>query len=351
MVGYPCLLEKNDELIFEEFLKKTGKTNMLVLAYHYPFYRDIMVEMNLGVPYYIGYKNATDELIAVLPGFVKTANIGSVYSSLPFFGPNGGVLIDENEIDTQTIYKCIFDFLFSILEKKDIISYSFYSKFGNNSDYANLDNLLKDSLIVEKQTNFLNLDTFKLSTSIEYDIRKAKKQNIVIRDIESQLELDEVMSIYEKNCVDYGIPVKPKVCLIELLKYSKTTKNVGFYVAELDNKIIGGLIVLYSESVVSYFLPCSIHEFRSFQPMTLLINYAINIANEKGIKYWNWESSPSIESGVYKFKKKWGGDDLGYRIYVLPKKDNDYFKEIGVSLLSEIFPYYFVYPFNLLKND
>jgi len=81
--------ELDDQL--EEFLSKLSEVDSCVLGYHFPFYRDMLLGIEVGEPFYLGLFEE-DEIVAVLPGFIKTSELGKVYSSLPFFGPNSGVL-------------------------------------------------------------------------------------------------------------------------------------------------------------------------------------------------------------------------------------------------------------------
>ena len=124
--------------------------------------------------------------------------------------------------------------------------------------------------------------------------------------------------------------------------------NVTFYFAELEGKIIGALIMIWSKAVASYYLPCSLNEFRTYQSNTLLINTALEEAKNRNIKIWNWESSPSVESGVYKFKKKWGSEDTTYNIFLKLLKNEDFFVELGKEKISKLYPNFFVFPFNKL---
>ena len=161
-------------------------------------------------------------------------------------------------------------------------------------------------------------------------------------------EIDVVFDIYQQNCIDYNIPPKPKECIRYLINEGRVNPHVKTYVAILNEKIIAALIMIYSPATASYYLPCSIHEYRSYQPTTYLINHAINESVSRGIKYWNWESSPSKDSGVFKFKKKWGSLDGNYKIYVKLYKEVDFYRKFGQESISNLFPYFFVYPFNKL---
>lgn len=349
-MGAPFLLSEinDDELI--RFLDRIGSANPSVLGYHYPAYRRMLETIEVGNPMYIAARDEQGDLCAVLPGFLKTQDAGSVYSSLPFFGPNAGVLLDRKSANADLLRESILQFLLSELDQINMISASFYSNFLDNHDWAIYKKLIPEHLVIDKFTSYIPLDGYTLNNSLEYDIRKALKSGITIREGRSAGDAQQLFDIYKKNCLDYDIPIKPEKCIAELVEQSQQSSTTKTYIAELNGTMIGGLIMIYAPKTASYYLPCSIHEYRSYQPMTLLIRHAMNEAVKSGIDYWNWESSPSTGSGVYKFKKKWGSLDGNYKIIVKAYKDTSFYKSLGQKEISKLFPYFFVYPFHLLSE-
>ncbi|HEY7120309.1 MAG TPA: hypothetical protein VH475_27220 [Tepidisphaeraceae bacterium] len=73
------------------FLEQLGAVQPCVLGYHYPFFRDMLADLGLGRPLYFGAWSA-EELVGILPGFIRAGATGAAYCSLPFFGPNAGVI-------------------------------------------------------------------------------------------------------------------------------------------------------------------------------------------------------------------------------------------------------------------
>ena len=63
-----------------------------------------------------------------------------------------------------------------------------------------------------------------------------------------------------------------------------------------------------------------------------------------GLRFWNWEGSPSRDSGVYRFKAKWGSSASPYRIYVRPYVPEEVFRTLGADRLRAEFPNVYVYP-------
>ncbi|EMN01226.1 acetyltransferase (GNAT) domain protein [Leptospira noguchii str. 1993005606] len=328
------------------FLNKISKSNYSVLGYHYPNYRKMLEKIDIGKPLYLGLRDNKENIVAILPGFIKTQKEGSVYSSLPFFGPNAGILFDKNSINQEQAHLYLLQFLFHELKNYDMVSASLYSNFYDNSDFPLLQKFIPDSITLDKFTSYISLYDFKLSSSLEYDIRKATRSGVKIREVRTMQDVEDIYNIYKQNCIDYGILLKPKECLKSLVEQSKSINTVKTYIAEYSGRVIGALIMIYSPSIASYYLPCSIHEYRSYQPMTFLINHAIQESIRMGIHYWNWESSPSKESGVYRFKKKWGSMDKVYKIFIKPFKDIHFFRKLGRLGIGELYPHYFVYPFS-----
>lgn len=348
-----CLLEKSDDTQLILFLNKLGNTSEQVLGYHYPFYREMLGKTGVGSPLYVGIKDTTGNILALLPGFIKTQPEGTVYSSLPFFGPNGGLLLDSSLPDQPHWYQIVFDFLFKTLTAFDIVTASFYSPFNGTVEVDHIKKSVPEAFEIKKFTSYIPLTGFALSNAFVDDsalrnVRKAQKSGVTVRTHVNAGDVDAIYSIYLQNCRDYSIPIKPRETVEFLLSDPSAKENVNCYIAEHEGKIIGALIMISSPLTASYYIPCNVHEYRNFQPNALLIATALEDAMKNSKKFWNWESSPSKESGVYQFKKKWGSVDSDYVIFIKAFKEKTYFESLGQAKISQLYPYFFVYPFNLL---
>lgn len=330
----------------ERFLQGTAAYNHSVLGYHYPFYLEMLTAIGVGSPCFWIARNEAGEIVGYLPGMLKSSEWGNVWSSLPFFGPNAGVISRRD----PEVVDALFAALRAWIAETHPVSVSVYSPFEDETAEAHYDRLFAEAVKVEKFTNFIPMDALELSTSLQYDLRKAERSGVTVEETSDVQYADEVYAIYIRNCMDYGIPPKPKACIEQLIAQSADNEGTRTYLARHEGRIIGALIMIYSPSTASYYLPCSIHEFRSLQPTSLLIHHAMMESKARGIRYWNWEASPSKESGVYKFKKKWGSVDGRYAIYVMPGRSKEQFAIWGKEGIAEKYPFFFVYPFYLLDK-
>lgn len=339
------LTEKNDAEL-SEFLDGLGRRSASVLCYHYPIYRDVIAAAGAGEPCTLAAR-FEGKLRAVLPAFRKTTAEGCVFSSLPFFGPNAGVLVGDDGHELRTVLLRAF---VDDARDADALACSVYTPFLDQ-DFLPYDTAMPDAFVADKFTQYLDLETVTYNKSIAYDLRRGERIGVRISTDVDAHRRDAFYSLYAQNCLEQGIPVKPRACVDLLLGDGIIGKFSDVYFAFQNDVMIAGLLVLRSPMTVSYYIPCTLASARGAQPGTLLIDRAITDARARGARYWNWESSPSRESGVYHFKKKWGSLEAAYRIYVQPFRSEMYFRELGRERIAELFPYYFVYPFDRLRGD
>ena len=338
-------LSPRDDQEHIDFLDRLGRTSPSVLGYYYPFYRDMLVEIGVGQPVYLGARR-DGELVGLLPAFVRKSALGTVYCSLPYFGPNAGVLCGDEA--RAEIHSALLQALLDRARADDALSCAVYTPFMFD-EFALYDAVMPEAIVVNKFTQYLDvrITTWDKGT-IARNIRKAKKVGVEISLDITPERVETFYTIYERNCKDYGIPLKPRKCVDFLVSARVLGHYTSIYFAFHEGHMIGGLLVIWGPLVASYYIPCVLAEARTLQPGPALIERAIRDAKARGIRFWNWESSPSRESGVYRFKKKWGSVEGTYRIYVQAFRPRELFQRLGVDGILRHFPYFYVYPFDLL---
>ena len=336
--------EAQDDAEITRFLDTLASTSGSVLGYHYPFYRDMLRALEIGEPLYLAARRS-GQMCGFLPVFEKIAPSGIVLSSLPFFGPNAGVLSAKE--DCGETHSELLGKLLSLGQEKQALSCSVYTPFQFR-DFELYDAYFGDAAVTDKFTQYLDLSSVQWSKDVNYDLRKAQKATITITSDVTGERLERFFEIYWQNCLDYDIPPKPRACLEFLTKKEALGATTQIYFAMLGDLLVAGLLVVFSPSTMSYYLPCSAAEYRSHQPGSLLIDRAIKDARSRGIRFWNWESSPRRDSGVYAFKEKWGSREDSYRVYCKTFQSEEKLRAIGKERLANEFPYYYVWPFDRL---
>jgi hypothetical protein len=338
-------LERENDEEFVSFLDRLGKTTTSILAYHYPFYRDMLEAIGVGKAIYLG-AFGDGSLVGILPTFVRESEVGAVYNSLPYFGPNAGVICQSDEMCAE-IHSVLLETLLNFAAQRNTLSCSIYTPFRSDQ-FALYDSVMPSAIVIDKFTQYLDLATAVWSSEINYDLRKASRMGVQVSTEISPERIDEFFAIYKQNCRDYGIPLKPRRGVDLLLEPNIRDQHSSIYFAIQNGRMIAGLLVLWSPVTASYYIPCTLATARALQPGTFLIDRAVQDARARGIRFWNWESSPSRDSGVYRFKEKWGSAEGSYRIYVQSFYPLEKFQQLGREAIARDFPFYFVYPFDLL---
>jgi hypothetical protein len=329
------------------FLDRLAQVSPAVLGYHYPIYRDMLKAIGIGEPLYISAWEGS-QLVGVLPGFVKKSEKGSAYCSLPYFGPNAGVLCAPDAGKENSIHRALIGSALDYMQSQpDALTAAFYTPFLFDKFFY-YEELMPEAVVVVKKTLFLDLPAARWDSKLQYDLRRAERAGLTVSSEVTLERMRFFYQIYEQNCIDYGIPLKPPQAIEYLMEGGVSEKKARCYFGYLKGKMVAGLMILYSPCTASYYIPCTLAEARTIQPGSMLIDRAIQDAKQIGIRYWNWESSPSPESGVYHFKKKWGSQTHEYRIYVQLFCDLNKLQRLGPSGLTSFFPHLYIYPYDRL---
>lgn len=329
------------------FLDALGRRTPEVLAYHYPFYRDLLVQVGAGTPLYLGARSE-GELVGLLPAFMHRGELGAVCSSLPFFGPNAGVLCSAAPgAPCSAVHAALLDVLIARARQADAWACSVYTPFLSDR-YDPYDAAMPQALVVERSTQYQLLAHTQPAGALARNLRKAEAAGIEICTQPTPERVEHFYAIYRQNCAEHGIPLKPRIALDRLMSEGLGGRHARVSFAYRAGEMIAGLLVLVSPRTVSYYTPCTRAEDRALQPGALLIDRAMQAARAAGQTHWNWESSPGRDSGVYRFKQKWGAQEAGYRTYVMALRDEQAFRQQGRQRLAAAFPWHYVYPFDRL---
>lgn len=142
-------------------------------------------------------------------------------------------------------------------------------------------------------------------------IKKAKKSGLILKEINDEGELGRFYELYLKSMKDFGTPQHSYGFFFNFLNYMKESfRGLNCY---KDGKLIGSLIVFYSNSYMYAAYNFSEHDYLIHQPNDILYWEMITWAVKRGIKVFDFgqceinAKEGSHAAGIYKFKSKWNG--------------------------------------------
>jgi len=335
------LLNREHEGLYDSYLKHREDS----MLWYSLKYRDLIASViSAESYYYMAIDN--DKIVGILPLMQKEGSLGKVINSLPFYGSHGGVIADNEETK-----KRLLDHYIEVVNDKSIavatlIEHPFASdnKLNENIPYNEKDfRIGQFTNIGGEYTDLEDLMT-KFHYKTRNTVRKAIKSNVEVSVENSMfIFLEET---HKKNMNNIGGLAKPHKFFELTRNLLKADHDFKIYVARYEGKPAAALLNFYYGNSVEYFTPVIVKEFRTFQPLSLLIAQAMFDAANSGFKWWNWGGTWPSQEGIYKFKSRWGTSNLNYNYYITVNNKEIYHSSKEV-LLKEYAGFY-VLPFDKL---
>lgn len=291
-----------------------------------------------------------DEVKGVLCSFFTKGIFGKKIVSTPFNFYNQPLFDDEE------IGKKLIEHLIDIGKKENVgyIELKALEKFDsklisqlniNEHEHYCISNLKITSNPEEKYYPRLrkNLRTLK---------KNAGKENIKIREFKDENDLKQFYDIMVKLYRDkHNMIPQPYALFYEM--YKTFNENFKLLVAEHNNKVIAGMILLFFKKQAVYAYGASDQNYITFSPGTLLIDETIRRLSKMGYGELDFGVTSPYQESLLNYKSNWGAEasKLPY-YYALIKSDKipdldyhtsyksirKYFKYVPLSLVKFLSP-------------
>lgn len=234
-----------------------------------------------------------DDIVGLLPTFLIRNLMGKRLISLPF-SPYGGVLANDNRVERELIYKALE------IEKRLELRC-----FGNSDHLCTFLLELGDVDSVWS----------RIGKKVRNSTRKAKRLGLSFA-IEDRLE--EFYDMYSRNMHSLGSPTHPIEFFERLLDLDCVDMGV---VIKGERVVAGSILLKFKDTVISGWAG-SDKRYLKMCPNNLLYWGCIRHACMEGFRYFDFGRS-LVGSGTFKFKKAWGGRQIGLNYRYYPKKGVD----------------------------
>jgi hypothetical protein len=295
------------------------------------------------------YLLAVDEgrIRGLLPLLYLERHGKRVYNSLPYYGSNGGIVSDS-----PAAYEALAETYNELAKSDNTISSTVISNPFLSNDLSDLPFSYRDSRI-EQFTTLSDSDSqtdkllSRVDSSAARNVKKAVREGVVV-DIDPS-QFDWLRDVHQENMRTIGVVPKTERFFALVPEYFRLGHDFNLYVARKEGTVLAALLVFYFNQTVEYFTPAIASQYRSIQPLSMILINAITDAARRGFRRWNWGGTRGGQVGVYRFKRKWAADARDYYYYT-------YLKDLSVlewpqtKILTQ-FPGFFVAPFSALKSQ
>jgi lipid II:glycine glycyltransferase (peptidoglycan interpeptide bridge formation enzyme) len=174
-------------------------------------------------------------------------------------------------------------------------------------------------------------------------VRKALRQGFTVTCEETDEAWEFLRTTHEENMAAVGGTAKPKSHFMALR--SVFAANCRVWQAQADGKFVAAVLLMYYQDTVEYFIPVVKREYRSRQPLSLLIFEAMKDAVVRGFKIWNWGGTWASQKSLHHFKAGFGAIDRPYKYYIITDVGIRDLLQNAKSEITRNFPNWYLYPY------
>ena len=324
------------------------------LFYHSPKYKDFLTKLlKCEAEYLVAMEG--DHIRGVLPLMYLRGDTGRIYNSLPYYGSNGGIIADD-----PGAYGTLAEAYNAIARCKTTISSTVITNpfaqqmytthtIGNTSEIRSnyTDYRIGQFTDIAIRDNHRDEMMARIDSSARRNIRKALREGVTVAVGHTQVE--RLQQMHQDNIRAIGGIPKSDEFFALIPHYFTPGEDFDLYVAKKDGLVIAGLLLFYFNQTVEYFTPAIDNTYRSIQPLSFILITAMVDASQRGFARWNWGGTWASQTGVYRFKRKWGAIEQKY-LYYTQLNDCSILDWPPDRILST-FPNFFVVPFSVLKGQ
>ncbi len=336
-----CRLEEVGTEACETFL--AGRPGATV--YHSVRYaRFLETLLGARVEYRVAVRDGA--AVGVLPLMSRDGPFGTVLNSMPFFGSYGGV-IAADEAAAAALWAA---YRRRLAEPGVAAATVIANPFADPPGAAAAPWTHRDRRIAQFSPLFPAADfpqrlRARIDGTARRNLRKAQEAGITVA-----VENDAVAFLracHRAGMAAIGGTPKPDAVFALLPQCFRPDRDFRLYVARLDGEPVAALLVLYYGRIAEYFIPATLAEHRALQPMAAILWRALCDAAAEGREVWNWGGTWESQTGVFRFKRKWGAEAAAYEYRITVRKPA--LLTQTPAALTAAYPYFYVAPFSALS--
>jgi hypothetical protein len=151
--------------------------------------------------------------------------------------------------------------------------------------------------------------------NVRTSLKKAERIGVSVRASEAESDIHEFYEIYKETVLTQAGPSKISFAHIRNVIKKLTREKCLFLVAEIDQKVIGGLVGLFNQNNAFYWAAAS---KRGYNASDLLLDSLIEYSSNRSDKLFLGGGRFGLKDNLYFFKSRWGGKEVpAYRYHLV----------------------------------
>ena len=296
-----------------------------------------------------------------LPLYRFDSELGSIFSSVPGAGALGGVIHAADLFPEHicSIYEALLGYAVALASDEaalalTVISHPLLKDAGLITDAMKPDVVFHNFTQATRVCDVASEGAFILPNNKDRNpgktIRKARGAGVCTFLATTDSDFRQWLAIHEKRHSELGLAGLGSNLLERVFKEPAPPNGAFLILSELDDAICGGGLFIHTSFCCDAFMLSMDSTYRNEAPNYAVMETAFLEMDRRGIQFFNWQSSPSRQSGVYKFKNQWGCAEYAYLFATRLFVPRDEILKIGRQRLAAAFNGHFIVPFGLFDE-
>ena len=293
-------------------------------------------------------------IVGALPLFVMSQGGVSLVNSLPFYGSHGSVITTPDH--AEAVYPLLMERVDKICREFNALTCTLIAspldpcghmlpEFFPHDFVDTRTGQLSDLRGLSGSGDVREAIMSNMHVKSRNALRKSLKSGFSIETSSDGQALESLWALHAENMESIGGLAKPRQFFMDIPRVFDGGSDYQVLRACRDGETAASLLVFYWNRVAEYFTPTINPAFRSEQPLSSLILASMECAVERGLDWWNWGGTWKSQQGVYRFKSRWGAQDIDYRYFIKSYRTNEELRSFQQSGRHQSFPYFYAFPF------
>jgi hypothetical protein len=173
---------------------------------------------------------------------------------------------------------------------------------------------------------------------------------VTVRETSDEAVLDVWWALHRERHEAVGATSLPME-LFGRIQREIVRKGKGTFLgAFAEEGLVAGAWYIHHGETMDVFMLSASDEGLALGANFLLTDISLQRARETGVRWYNWQSSPSRTSGVYRFKAQWGSHERTYAFITRVVGDISAILAATEAEVREAYRWHYVLPFSALLN-
>jgi hypothetical protein len=290
--------------------------------------------------------------VAGLPLYLYEHPQGNLLTSVPQPGPLGGIFCRADlAVEARTVvYEALLAEALALAEQHACLAATVITNpFAD--DVALYRRPFAPDYSLENFTQYICLAApGRRSGGQRNNLTRARKFGFELDAELSARDLDEWYGLHCQRQTEVGgAPLRFEL-FDNIRRVLLPRQKAIVLLARHAGRIASGFVCIYHQDVLDVFAISMDTAYAAHAPNALIVDALLAESAARGIRIFNWQSSPSRESGVYQHKRQWGSEESSYYFLTHTFCEPARLLALGKDGLRTAYPDHYVVPFGAFDD-